>query len=250
MLDFNDISFKYKDTTEYIIENLSFKVNKGDFISIIGASGCGKSTIFRLINNLESPNSGEILIEGKNVNSLKSFIGYMPQKDLLLPFRNILQNISLPLELQGKSKCASQEIALKMLTEFDLHTYALKYPKDLSGGMKQRISFIRTLLTGADLMLLDEPFSALDAITKMTLQEWLLNQWLKLDKTILFITHDVEEAIFLSTKILVVSDKPIKTLKHIDVPLPTNRTRDMMNNPEILELKSQLVEYLKSKTSL
>ncbi|MEG2354072.1 MAG: ABC transporter ATP-binding protein [Clostridium sp.] len=250
MLDFKNITFKYPNTEHKVIDDLSFKINKGDFVSIIGASGCGKSTIFRLISSLEKTSIGEILIEGKNISNFKSKIGYMPQKDLLLPFRTILQNASIPLEIQGKSKFESNNIASDLLKEFGLHKYESKFPKDLSGGMKQRISFIRTLLTGANLMILDEPFSALDALTKMTMQEWLLNQKLKYDKTILFITHDVDEAIFLSNKILVVTDTPIKSLKEISVPLPKERTHDMMNCCDIIKLKESLIEQLRPKVSI
>ncbi|SHE39574.1 ABC transporter ATP-binding protein [Clostridium fallax] len=175
MLTFNKVTFKYSNSKKDIIKDLSFKINKGDFISIIGSSGCGKSTIFRLISSLEQPSTGSIYINNEDIKNLKSPIGYMPQKDLLLPWRTILENTCLPLEVKRISKKQAKKQAEELLDKFSLYEYKDKYPKDLSGGMKQRISFIRTLLTGSQVLLLDEPFSALDAITRLSLQEWILD---------------------------------------------------------------------------
>lgn len=247
MLNFDKVSFKYKDEDNEVIKNLSFSLKKGEFVSILGTSGCGKSTIFRLITGLEKISQGNIFINNSNIKNNKILIGYMPQKDLLLPWRNILENICLPLEINGIEKSKAKEKAKKFLEEFLLYEYKNKYPKDLSGGMKQRISFIRTLLTGSELLLLDEPFSALDAITRISLQEWTLEQWSKLNKTILFITHDVEEAIFLSNKILLISENPITSFKIIEIPLSYPRDRKMIDNKEILELKENLISKLRQK---
>lgn len=250
MLKFCNVDFKYKNDSKFIIENLSFHVNKGEFISIIGPSGCGKSTIFRLISRLEDASNGDIYIKDNNIKNLKGAIGYMPQSDLLIPWRTILENASLPLEIGGKDSRKAKEKAEEFLKIFGLNTYKDKYPKDLSGGMKQRVSFIRTLLTGADVMILDEPFSALDAITKISMQEWLLTQWSTLNKTILFITHDVEEALFLSNRIFVVSERPITKLKEVTVPIPYPRDRHMLSRPEILDIKEELVNELKQRVEL
>ena len=247
MLNFDEVSFKYKDEDKDIVKKLSFSLKQGEFISMLGTSGCGKSTIFRLITGLENPSEGNIFLNGNNLKSKKNLIGYMPQKDLLLPWRNILENICLPLEISGVGKLQAKEKAEEFLKKFSLYEYKNKYPKDLSGGMKQRISFIRTLLTNSDLLLLDEPFSALDAITRISLQEWTLNQCSKLNKTILFITHDVEEAIFLSNKILLVSETPITSLKEIQIPLSYPRNRKMLENKEVLELKENLINKLRQK---
>lgn len=250
MLSFSKVDFKYKNDAKLLIENLNFKVGQGEFISILGPSGCGKSTIFRLICGLEEASCGEILIDEKNISNLKGYIGYMPQRDLLMPWRTILENASLPLELKGEKPKAAKEKAEEFLKAFGLEKYKNNYPKDLSGGMKQRVSFIRTLLTGSDIMLLDEPFSALDAITKISMQEWLLKQWSKLNKTILFITHDVEEALFLSSKIFVISEKPITKLTEIKVPLEYPRERSMLSKAEILSIKEELVNELKQRVEL
>ena len=250
MLTFNKVTFKYSNSKKDIIKDLSFKINKGDFISIIGSSGCGKSTIFRLISSLEQPSTGSIYINNEDIKNLKSPIGYMPQKDLLLPWRTILENTCLPLEVKGISKKQAKKQAEELLDKFSLYEYKDKYPKDLSGGMKQRISFIRTLLTGSQVLLLDEPFSALDAITRLSLQEWILDQWYKYNKTILFITHDVEEAMFLSNKIFVVNNNPIINLKEINIPLQYPRNRKMLEAEELLLLKDNLIEELKQKVTL
>ena len=209
MLEFKDVSFKYESDDFSMMNNLSFKVNDGEFISIIGKSGCGKSTVFRLINGLEKPQNGEIFVDGKNIKTIKNYSAYMPQKDLLFPWRTIEKNICLAPEIQKANKNETKIKAEAILKEVGLWDYKNKYPRDLSGGMRQRASFARTLLSGGNLMLLDEPFSALDSITRISLQEWLLKEWEKHKKTILFVTHDVEEAIFLSQKIFVVSDRPI-----------------------------------------
>ena len=250
MLKFSHVSFKYDTSDEYLIENLNFMVDKGEFISIIGPSGCGKSTIFRLILGLEKVTKGQAFVNRSNVENLKGCIGYMPQKDMLIPWRTILENTYLPMEIQTKDLKKSQNEGGKLLDQFGFGEYKNKYPKQLSGGMRQRVYFIRTLLTGSDIMLLDEPFSALDAITRISMQEWLLNQWCNFKKTILFITHDVEEALFLSSRVFVVSDKPITKLKEVKVPLNYPRTRHDLARTEILNIKEELINELKQRTEL
>ncbi|MGL4790299.1 MAG: ABC transporter ATP-binding protein [Anaerotignaceae bacterium] len=235
MLEFKSVTFRYKNEEENIMENLSFSIEKGEFVSIIGASGCGKSTVFRLLNGLETPDGGSIVIENKPA--------YMPQKDLLFPWRTIEKNVVIGMEISKKPKKQMLEEAEAILKEVGLYEYRNKYPKDLSGGMKQRASFARTLLTGSDLLLLDEPFSALDYLTKISLQEWLLEEWEKHKKTILFVTHDVEEALFLSKKILVIKNKPITTFEEYEVPLPYPRKREDMKN--IQNFKEELIKSLR-----
>lgn len=168
---------------------------------------------------------------------------YAP-KDMLLPWRTIIENAALPLECQGVQKKEAQIKAKELLHKFGLQGYETKYPKDLSGGMRQRVSFIRTLLTGGEILLLDEPFSALDALTKASLQEWLFEQWKEWEKTILFITCDVEEALFLSNRIFVVENQPITTLTEKIVPLDCNRTRKDLYKHEVLALKDELLSML------
>ena len=227
MLQFENVSFRYAEDDFDMMRNLNFQVEDREFVSIIGASGCGKSTIFRLINGLEKLQQGRILVDGRPVQELKNYSAFMPQKDLLFPWRTIEKNICLPLEQVGLSE------------------YAKKYPKDLSGGMKQRVAFARTLLSGADLLLLDEPFSALDYLTRVDMQEWLLHQWEHYHKTILFITHDVEEAIFLSKTIYIIQDRPFSQMERVEVPLSYPRNREDLKRADIVELKETLIEKLR-----
>lgn len=238
ILQFHNVSFHYDEKP--IINELNASIQDKEFVSIIGPSGCGKSTLFRLITGLEEASTGQI--ELKKAKSHP--VGYMPQKDMLLPWRTIIENAALPLECQGVQKKEAQVKAKELLHKFGLQGYEKKYPKDLSGGMRQRVSFIRTLLTGGEILLLDEPFSALDALTKASLQEWLFEQWKEWEKTILFITHDVEEALFLSNRILVVENQPIATLTERIVPLDRNRTRKDLYKPEVLALKEELLSML------
>ncbi|MEE3949105.1 ABC transporter ATP-binding protein [Bacillus wiedmannii] len=238
ILQFHNVSFHYDEKP--IINELNTSIQDKEFVSIIGPSGCGKSTLFRLITGLEEASTGQI-----ELTETKSHpVGYMPQKDMLLPWRTIIENAALPLECQGVQKKEAQIKAKELLHKFGLQGYETKYPKDLSGGMRQRVSFIRTLLTGGEILLLDEPFSALDALTKASLQEWLFEQWKEWEKTILFITHDVEEALFLSNRILVVEQQPITTLTERVVPLDRNRTRKDLYKPEVLALKDELLSML------
>lgn len=245
MLEFQNVCFQYAQDEQPMMKDFSFCVENGEFVSIIGASGCGKSTIFRLINGLETPQKGEILIDGKPIQEMKQYSAFMPQKDLLFPWKTIEKNICLPMELQKIPKKEQQQKCYEVLKEVGLLEYAQKYPRELSGGMKQRISFARTLLAGAEMLLLDEPFSALDFLTRVDMQEWLLQQWLHFHKTILFITHDVEEAIFLSKYIFVIQERPFSYMTKIEVPLPSNRKREDLKKQNIVELKEQLIEKLR-----
>lgn len=247
MLKFDNISFKYESDDYEMIRNLSFSVNDGEFISIIGASGCGKSTIFRLINGLEKPDNGKIFIDEKPIEQQKNYSSYMPQRDLLFPWRTIEKNICIPMEIQNKNKKEMHEKATAMLDEVGLLSYKNKYPRDLSGGMRQRASFARTLLAGAGLLLLDEPFSALDSLTRIGLQEWLLQEWEKHKKTILFVTHDVEEAIFLSQKIFVITDRPITHFEEYIIPLDYPRNRADLKREDIVLLREELIKKLRQE---
>ena len=197
MLKFDNVSFQYDVEDFSIIDHLSFDVQDGEFVSVIGASGCGKSTIFRLVNKLLLPASGEILVDGESIERKRNYCGYMPQQDLLFPWRTVRENLLLPMEIRGGySKTEMREKADAALESVGLKDWGDKTPKELSGGMRQRAAFARTVLTGSDLLLLDEPFSALDYLTRISMREWLLEQWEREKKTVLFITHDVEERSF------------------------------------------------------
>ena len=249
MLTFKNVTFRYPEDETAMMENLSFHVERGAFVSLIGASGCGKSTVFRLINRLLEPQNGEIFVDGKEIHQIRSYAGYMPQKDLLFPWRTIEKNLCLPMEIQKIGREEQKERVPRVLEQVGLEGYRNKYPKDLSGGMRQRISFARTLLTEADLMLLDEPFSALDALTRMDMQEWLLHQWEHFHKTIVFITHDVEEAVFLSKKIYIITETPMTHLAVVDVPEGYPRNREFLRRPDIEMLKEKLTRQLRKQVN-
>ena len=227
LLEFEHVSYQYPSEDFDIIDDLSFSVEPGSFHCIIGVSGCGKSTIFRMTNGLLQPKSGTIRVGGRPIGEQKHYCGYMPQKDLLFPWRTIGENLALPLEIMGgHSRAEQRELIDAALADVGLEGCRDKMPEELSGGMRQRAAFARTMLTGSDLLLLDEPFSALDFLTRISMQEWLLKQWEKHKKTILFITHDVEEAIFLSGSVLAVTETPIHTLTEAPVPAGYPRTRE------------------------
>ncbi len=245
MLEFQQVTFAYPNAEAPVIKDLSFSVKAGSFVSIIGASGSGKSTLFRLLNSLEEIQEGSITVNGTDIQKLTRYTSYMPQQDLLFPWRTVEKNVMLPMEVQKVPKEERKRTAEEMLDRVGLSDWAKSYPRELSGGMRQRVSFARTLCAGSDLLLLDEPFSALDSITRISLQEWLREQWSTLNKTILFITHDVEEAIFLSDQILVLTGQPVTGLQEFTVPLPEERSRDMLLHAEIQELKEKLVGILR-----
>lgn len=251
MLRFENVSFGYEREKEIIplIEKLSFHVHKGEFVSVIGPSGCGKSTLFRLVNQLIKADAGEIYVAGENISGRKGYCGYMPQSDMLFDWRTIGENVTLPIEISGeRSKAERRTEAERVLKMVGLLEWIDRYPKELSGGMRQRAAFARTLLTGNELLLLDEPFSALDYLTRVSMREWLLEQWQEDRKTILFITHDVEEAIYLSDRILIIEDGPIKKLAEVKVPAEYPRTREVMHKKEIIELKDELIDRLRRRS--
>lgn len=239
ILQFRNVSFSYNQSPA-ILDKLSFEIKSGEFVSIVGASGTGKSTIFRLIVGLEQPNEGTIFLNGKEEKQRLGKVGYMPQKDLLIPWRTVLENVTLPLE--SKDRNYEKERILQELEAVGLGHAQHIYPNQLSGGMKQRVSFLRASQSESDLLLLDEPFSALDAITKMHMQEWLLKQWSRTKTSIVFITHDILEAIFLSDKIFVIRETPIRIVEEFNVPLMRPRNRQHLDTEESIKLKNQLMD--------
>ncbi len=247
-LEFDHVSYQYPGEDFDIIDDLSFSVEPGSFHCIIGVSGCGKSTIFRMTNGLLQPKSGTIRVGGKPIREQKHYCGYMPQKDLLFPWRTIGENLALPLEIMGgHSKAEKRELIDDALADVGLEGCRDKMPDELSGGMRQRAAFARTMLTGSNLLLLDEPFSALDFLTRISMQEWLLGQWEKHKKTILFITHDVEEAVFLSVSVLAVTSTPIHTLTEVPVPAAYPRTRECLTHPDMVALREDLIDVLRKQ---
>lgn len=245
-LDLRGITKRF-DTPEggiLAVDDISLSVEKGRFTSIIGQSGCGKSTLFNIFAGLLKPSSGAVVLDGEDITGRAGLISYMLQKDLLLPWRTILDNVIFGLELQGIGRDAARETARPFLARYGLGAFENHYPAALSGGMRQRAALLRTLLCNKDVILLDEPFAALDAQTRFRMQQWLLTLWRDFDLTILFVTHDVDEAIFLSDDIVVLSPRPGRVRDSFPVGLPRPRARDIVTTPEFGRLKHRCLELL------
>ncbi len=248
-------SYLIDGTQQEVLAGVDLVVNEGEFVSIVGPSGCGKSTLLNIVAGLDQPDSGTVElaeeVSGKLLDSASSRLGqtgYMQQKDLLLPWRSVLDNTILGLELKGVPKKQAREQALEFTEAFGLSGFEHQYPFALSGGMRQRAAFLRTMLMGQDVVLLDEPFGALDALTRIQMQEWLLQLWESLNKTIVLITHDVEEAVLLSDRVYLMSSRPGRATLTLDVTLPRPRHYGMVTTPEFGSLKSSLMEPLHQQT--
>jgi len=213
------------------LHDVSFRVMPGEFVTIIGASGSGKSTLFNLCVGLLEPDEGSILIDGTRYRNRLGLLGYMPQRDLLLPWRSVLDNVLLPQDIKGVPRRESRQAALEMFRRFGLESFEHDYPSSLSGGMRQRAALLRTWLTGCDTLLLDEPFGALDALTRKELQDWLLKVWQEFGRTVVFITHDVEEAVYLADRVIVLSSRPGTVRRELAVDLPRPRRQRMVAEP-------------------
>lgn len=226
------------------VEATDIAVRRGEFVTIVGPSGCGKSTLLNILAGLESPTDGHVLINGKEHRDRRPFFGYMFQKDLLFPWRTIRDNVAVGLEIQGQSRREARERATEILERFGLIRFADKYPAQLSGGMRQRAALMRTLLCDREFLLLDEPFGALDALTRSIMQEWLLGIWESDHRTIVFITHDIEEAVFLSDRVLLMSAHPghVKTELVIDLGRPRDHT--VVTSPRFAQLKKILLDNI------
>ena len=228
-----------------VLQDVNLYANTGEFVSLIGPSGCGKSTLLNIIAGLEQPSSGTLYLNGRRAEQRLGTVGYMQQKDLLLPWRNVLDNIILGLELRGMSRRRARARALALMEQFGLKGFETAYPYALSGGMRQRAAFLRTILPEQEVFLLDEPFGALDALTRTQLHAWLLELWETLHKTIVLVTHDVDEAIFLADRVYVMTARPgrVKLVQGIDLPRP--RRLDMVTTAPFVALKAQLLAALR-----
>lgn len=226
------------------LENVELAVGDGEFVSIVGPSGCGKSTLFNILAGLIGPSSGRVLLDGRSPDDLLGRLGYMQQRDLLMPWRTVLDNTTVGLELNGVRRKEARRRAREQFPRFGLGGFEDHWPAKLSGGMRQRAALLRTFLAGREVMLLDEPFGALDALTRAQMQEWLLKIWQDDAKTILFVTHDVEEAVFLSDRVYVMSGRPGRIVLSLDIDLPRPREQAVSDTDEFLELKRRLLEPL------
>ena len=240
ILEITNLYKKYENLD--VLSDINVNLNKGEFVSIVGPSGCGKSTLFKIITGLDKEFEGLCLLEETDVKNYKTPLAYMPQKDLLLPWRTLYENIILPLELHSL-KINLDQINL-MIEDFGLKGFEDYYPKDLSGGMKQRAALLRTFLINSEIILLDEPFGALDAITRINLQEWLSKICKKYNHTVLFITHDIEEALYLSDRIYVIGKRPGTILKEFSVNFELRESVEDTINPDFFNIKKEILNLL------
>lgn len=216
------------------IQDVNFNIIDGEFLCIVGPSGCGKTTILNIISGIDTPTEGQVLFKDTSITKGSGIIGYMLQKDLLLPWRNVFQNIMIGLEIQNKVNNKSRELVMEYIREYGLNRFEKAYPKSLSGGMKQRVALIRTLVCKPDIILLDEPFAAVDYETRLELERDLLKITKKRNTTVLFVTHNIDEAISLADRILVLTERPgtIKSEYNIDLTLAE---KDPINARKSLE---------------
>jgi ABC-type nitrate/sulfonate/bicarbonate transport system ATPase subunit len=226
------------------LENVSVTLEENLFVSIIGPSGCGKSTLFDIISGLEKPDSGNVLIDGENYNGKTGRVSYMHQKDLLLPWKTIIDNTCIPLLIKGLNIKQARKMAKSYFNLFGLSGFENYYPNQLSGGMKQRASLLRAYLFSNDIMLLDEPFGGLDAVTRRNMQLWLLDLLKNFKSSILFITHSVDEAIFLSDKIYLFSKRPAVVRATFEVNLKRPRDYKTFTSNKFNEIKEELLDLL------
>ena len=242
------LTFPTADGDVVALSNVNLEINKGEFVSFIGPSGCGKTTFLRVIADLEQPTSGTITVNGTSPSDARAnrSYGYVFQAPALFPWRTIEKNVALPLEIMGYAPAERRERIQRTLELVNLDGFQKKFPWQLSGGMQQRASIARALAFDADLLLMDEPFGALDEIVRDHLNSELLKLWARTQKTIAFVTHSIPEAVYLSTKIVVMSPRPGRVTDIIESPLPAERPLDIRETPEFLEIAHRVREGLRA----
>lgn len=243
-----DLTFQTADAPVHALKDVSLDISQGDFVSFIGPSGCGKTTFLRCIAGLETPTGGTLTVNGMTADEARRAraYGYVFQAAGLYPWRTISGNIKLPLEIMGYSKADQKERVARVLELVELSEFGAKFPWQLSGGMQQRASIARALAFDADILLMDEPFGALDEIVRDHLNEQLLELWARTNKTIAFVTHSIPEAVYLSTKIVVMSPRPGRITDVIESPLPKERPLDIRDTPEFIEISHRVREGLRA----
>lgn len=239
-------SFTAQGTKREVLRGIHLTVAEGEFVSIIGPSGSGKTTLFQLIGGLEQLDAGEIWLDGRNISGQRGHIAYMPQQASLLPWYTVKKNIALALQIAGIPKSEASKQAEHWLEQVGLAEYGNEFPHKLSGGMSQRVSFLRALLSPQKLMLLDEPFGALDALTRLHMQRWLLSIWEQNRRSVLLVTHSIEEALLLSDRIIVFSANPAAVVDEILVPFARPREGELWSDPSFNRLKQRIYEQLES----
>ncbi len=243
-----NLTFETADGPVHALKDVTLDIAKGEFVSFIGPSGCGKTTFLRVIADLETPTAGTISVNGMTPEAARKAraYGYVFQAAGLYPWRTIAGNVKLPLEIMGYSGAEQQARVEKVLELVELSGFERKFPWQLSGGMQQRASIARALAFDADILLMDEPFGALDEIVRDRLNEQLLELWARTEKTIGFVTHSIPEAVYLSTKIVVMSPRPGRITDIIDSPLPRERPLDIRDSPEFIEIAHRVREGLRA----
>ncbi len=242
------LTFQTNDGPVHALQDINLEVGKGEFVSFIGPSGCGKTTFLRVMADLEQPTAGHITVNGMSPHEARRSraYGYVFQAAGLYPWRSIGGNIKLPLEIMGYSRADQAERVKRVLELVDLAGFEKKFPWQLSGGMQQRASIARALAFDADILLMDEPFGALDEIVRDHLNEQLLHLWASTQKTICFVTHSIPEAVYLSTKIVVMSPRPGRIADVIESPLPRERPLEIRDTPEFIEIAHRVREGLRA----
>jgi ABC-type nitrate/sulfonate/bicarbonate transport system ATPase subunit len=230
------------------LEELDLVAEAGEFVAVIGPSGCGKSTFFHIAAGLEPPTDGEVLIATRPVANRLGSCAFMPQRDTLLPWRRVIDNATISLELGGMGRAEARRRAMPLLHRFGIGEFARAWPWQLSGGMRHRAAFLRTVLMGRPVMLLDEPFSSLDGITRSDLQQWLLDVWGEVGSTVILITHDVAEAVFLADRVYVMTPRPGRVHACMEIDLPRPRTLELEESVAFAEQEARLREALRAAT--
>ncbi|MBT2282306.1 ABC transporter ATP-binding protein [Paenibacillus polymyxa] len=250
-LDVVDVhaSFRERRSRLPVLNGLSLTVEQGEFVAIVGPSGCGKSTLFHIIGGLLKPQEGQVLMNGQNVTGQRGKISYMPQQPALFPWRTIEDNVLLAGEVATNAPPRAEALAeaRKWLSSVGLAGFEQAYPHMLSGGMQQRAAFLRALLSPQELMLLDEPFSALDALTRSDMQRWLLDIWEQNRRSVLFITHNIEEALLLADRVYVLSNRPATVLHEVHVPFDRPRREENTEESAFLERKRQIAQWMREE---
>jgi ABC-type nitrate/sulfonate/bicarbonate transport system ATPase subunit len=241
-LELRDLRVAFGDLP--VLDGISLSVRPGEFVSILGPSGAGKSTIFRLLIGGLRPDAGDAFVDGVPFAESTTRFAFMPQRDALMPWRRIIDNATLGLEVQGMARREARERVRPLLSEFGLEGFERYYPSQLSGGMRQRAALLRTIVQNRDILLLDEPFGALDALTRTRMQHWLSGLWDRHRWTALLVTHDVREAVFLSDRIYVLSERPARVRREIAVPLARPRTLADLGSARAAAIEAEILQTL------
>ncbi len=245
VLEVKGVSFSYDNKTD-VLNDINLTLNDGELVCLLGVSGGGKTTLFNIIAGLNRPQKGSVILNGEDVTGKTGRISYMLQKDMLLPYRTVVDNAALPLIIKGMKKKEARLRASELFAQFGLDGTQKKYPAELSGGMRQRAALLRTYLFSAEVALLDEPFSALDTLTKSDMHRWYLDIMDRIKLSTLFITHDIDEAILLSDRIYLLGGKPASLTDEIVIKEKKPRARDFALSQSFLEYKREIISKIRS----